>query len=70
MTESTGELGEGFSVGIARAWERELFEGELFGTRRVALRTAIVLGHGSVLTPLVRLARLGLVEHISMDPGP
>ncbi|GAA1792305.1 epimerase [Leucobacter iarius] len=60
MTERAGELGEGFSVGIARAWEREFFSGELPGTRRVALRTAIVLGHGGVLGPIGALARLGL----------
>lgn len=60
MTESTGELGEGFSVSVARAWEDALFEQDLHGTRRVALRTAIVLGDGSVLPPLVRLARLGI----------
>lgn len=60
MTEETGELGEGFSVEVAKAWEAALFERELSGTRRVALRTAIVLGRGSVLPPLVRLVRLGL----------
>ena len=60
MTESTGELGTGFSVEVAKAWERELFAGELPGTRRVALRMAIVLGDGSALTPLVNLVRLGL----------
>ncbi len=60
MTEATGELGEGFSVDVATAWEREFFEGELPKTRRVALRMAIVLGDGSALLPLIRLARLGL----------
>ena len=60
MTESTGELGTGFSVNVARAWEAELFEGELAGTRRVALRMAIVLGDGSALVPLIRLVRSGL----------
>jgi NAD dependent epimerase/dehydratase family enzyme len=60
MTESTGELGTGFSVGIAKAWEAELFAAELPGTRRVALRMAIVLGDGSALIPLIRLARFGL----------
>lgn len=60
MTERDGELGSGFSVGIARAWEREFFSGELPGTRRVALRTAIVLGHGGVLGPIGALARAGL----------
>ena len=60
MTESTGELGRGFSVDVATSWEREFFEGELPGTRRVALRMAIVLGDGSALVPLMALARAGL----------
>ncbi len=60
MTEATGELGNGFSVEVARAWEAAFFEGELRHTRRVALRIAIVLGDGSVMVPLKRLARLGL----------
>lgn len=59
MTESTGELGTGFSVSIARAWEDAFFEGDLTATRRVALRTAIVLGNGSALVPLLKLARIG-----------
>ncbi len=59
MTESTGELGEGFSVSVARAWEDALVEQELPSTRRVALRMAIVLGDGSALAPLRRLAQLG-----------
>jgi uncharacterized protein len=60
MTESTGEIGTGFSVGIARAWEDELAAADLPRTRRVALRMAIVLGDGSALVPLLRLARFGL----------
>jgi NAD dependent epimerase/dehydratase family enzyme len=59
MTETTGELGTGFSVGIARAWEESFFERPLPATRRVALRTAIVLGDGSALVPLLNLARIG-----------
>lgn len=60
QTESAGELGTGFSVEVAKAWERELFAGDLPGTRRVALRTAIVLGDGGVLGTLRTLARFGL----------
>ncbi|MGD8194709.1 epimerase [Herbiconiux sp. P18] len=60
MTESSGEIGEGFSVNVATSWETEFFRGELPGTRRVALRTAIVLGDGSALAPIMMLARLGL----------
>jgi NAD dependent epimerase/dehydratase family enzyme len=60
MTESTGEIGTGFSVEVAKAWERALFADDLPATRRVALRSAIVLGHGGVLEPVRNLARLGL----------
>ena len=58
--ERDGELGTGFSVDVARNWERELFRDELPGTRRVALRIAIVLGDGPATRTLFRLARLGL----------
>jgi uncharacterized protein len=65
QTESTGELGSGFSVDVAREWERELFAGDLPKTRRVALRMAIVLGDGPATNTLARLARVGLggTEH-------
>jgi uncharacterized protein (TIGR01777 family) len=59
MTDETGELGAGFSVNVATAWEREFFAHPREGVRQVALRMAIVLGDGSALTPLVRLTRLG-----------
>jgi uncharacterized protein len=60
MTEAAGDIGSGFSVDVATAWERAFFARDLPATRRVALRMAIVLGRGSVLPPLVRLARFGL----------
>ena len=60
MTESSGEIGSGFSVGVATAWEREFFGAVTPDTRKVALRMAIVLGDGSALIPLLRLARFGL----------
>ncbi|GAA1162913.1 NAD-dependent epimerase [Microbacterium oxydans] len=60
MTESTGEVGSGFSVEVAKAWEKALFADELPATRRVALRSTIVLGHGGVLGPVRDLARFGL----------
>lgn len=60
MTESSGEIGKGFSVEVAKAWERALFADDLPHTRRVALRSAIVLGDGGVLGPLRSMARLGL----------
>ena len=59
-TEATGVIGSGFSVDVASSWEREFFAGDLPGTRRVALRMAIVLGDGPATRMLVRLARVGL----------
>ncbi|MBN9174072.1 MAG: DUF1731 domain-containing protein [Microbacterium sp.] len=59
-TESDGEIGSGFSMDVATAWERELFAGSLPATRRVALRMAIVLGDGPATRMLLTLARSGL----------
>ncbi|TFD45123.1 DUF1731 domain-containing protein [Cryobacterium frigoriphilum] len=58
--EADASLGSGFSIDVARAWEAEFFAGDLPGTRRVALRMAIVLGDGPATGLLLRLARLGL----------
>ncbi|MCP2637741.1 DUF1731 domain-containing protein [Microbacterium sp. HD4P20] len=60
QTEGDGELGTGFSVDVARTWEKEFFADDLPATRRVALRMAIVLGDGPATATLVRLARTGL----------
>ena len=46
MTEEDGEIGTGFSVDVATKWEKTFFQGGNSSTRKVALRTAIVLGHG------------------------
>lgn len=59
QTEADGDIGEGFSVDVAKGWEEELFRGELPGTRRVALRMAIVLGDGAALNMLATAARFG-----------
>lgn len=61
MTEREGERGEGFSVDVATKWEEAFYRPDLPDTRRVALRTAIVLGRqGGALPVMIRLARLGL----------
>jgi uncharacterized protein (TIGR01777 family) len=68
MTEWHGVIGatpeakDALSVEIAAAWEREFFAAATPRTRRVALRTAIVLSNeaGNMLTILRRLARWGL----------
>jgi hypothetical protein len=66
--DETGEIGgcteakDIFSVHIATEWERVFNEATAPRTRKVALRSAMVLGHGknSVLPNLLRLGRLGL----------
>lgn len=61
QTEQDGELGTGFSVDVARAWEAEREAAVTPGTRKVPLRIAIVLGpRGGALRPVANLARLGL----------
>lgn len=67
QSEVSGELGSGFSVDVARAWENELAAVVVPATRKVPLRIAIVLGSGGVISPLRNLARLGLGGH--MGPG-
>lgn len=58
--EATGEMHSDFSVQVCKAWEETFFATQHSHTRQVALRTAIVLGHGGVLVPYTRLARFGL----------
>jgi uncharacterized protein (TIGR01777 family) len=60
QTDESGEIGEGFSVNVATAWEREFFAHHRDEVRQVALRLAIVLGDGSALGPLVALVKRGL----------
>ncbi len=62
MTEVGGEIGSGFSVEVCQNWEVELFKVLAPQTRKVALRSAMVLGRdpGSVFQVLSRLVRLGL----------
>lgn len=60
QTDDSGEIGSGFSVDVATSWEDAFFAVHRDGVRQVAIRTAIVLGDGSALKPLLFLARVGL----------
>ncbi len=71
MDEVTGEMGDAgtgyplawrFSVEVAKAWEQALFDAPTPNTRRIALRSAIMMGpgRGGVLSILLNLVRLGL----------
>lgn len=61
MTEAEGEIGTGFSVDVAKAWEQSFFSFALPQTRQAALRIAIVLGRGGgVMIPYQNLVKFGL----------
>ena len=63
MDEETGQEGSGFSVDVCRAWEKAFFEGANgLGVRKVALRSAMVMGPGAggVFAAFHRIVRLGL----------
>jgi uncharacterized protein len=61
MTEAKGIIGDDFSMNICKQWEATFFEKELAHTRKVALRTAIVLGNdGDALKKLKLITKIGL----------
>jgi uncharacterized protein len=61
MDEHTGEIGEGFSVDVCQQWEAKFNRFELPETRKVIIRTSIVLGKKAwVFKPFKLLAKLGL----------
>jgi len=61
MDEETGDIGTGFSVDVCQQWEKTFKSIQTVSTRKVAIRTAIVLGKGGgALTPLKNLAKLGV----------
>lgn len=60
MSEENGEIGDDFSMNIAKSWEKAFYSITNPKTRKIGLRTSIVLGrNGGALTPLKRLTKLG-----------
>jgi uncharacterized protein (TIGR01777 family) len=60
MDEIDGEIGDDFSMNIAKSWERTFFETETPNTLKTALRTSIVLGkNGGAFVPIKTLAKIG-----------
>ncbi|MEI9919286.1 MAG: TIGR01777 family oxidoreductase [Bacteroidota bacterium] len=61
MDETFGEIGDDFSMNVCREWEKTFNELPLGETRRVIMRTSIVMGKdGGALPPLRNLVRFGL----------
>ena len=64
MDEASGQIGSGFSVEVAKAWERAFFEKPANNTRKVALRIAVTLGkNGGAMKPYINLVKYGLGGH-------
>lgn len=60
MDEYNGEVGSGFSVDVCQKWEAAFNNYQTPGTRKVIVRTGIVLGKkGGPLKPLMILAKFG-----------
>jgi uncharacterized protein (TIGR01777 family) len=71
MDEQTGEIGGNeadapdkwrFSIHVATSWEREFFATKTPKTRKIALRSAVIMSpdRGGVFDTLLRLVRFGL----------
>lgn len=60
MDEINGEIGDDFSMNIAKSWEKVFFEAQTPSTLKTALRTSIVLGkNAGAFIPLKTLTKLG-----------
>lgn len=60
MDEYSGEIGDDFSMNIAKSWEKAFYDVEIDKTLKTAVRTSIVLGkNGGAFIPLKRLTQLG-----------
>ncbi|MCQ9634318.1 TIGR01777 family oxidoreductase [Chryseobacterium sp. WG23] len=60
-TEENGVIGDDFSMNICKSWEEEFFTIKNNETRKVALRTSIVLGdNGGAFPKLKLITKLGL----------
>jgi uncharacterized protein len=61
MKEVNGEIGEGFSVDVCKAWETSFNSFNIEETRKVLFRVGIVLGiQGGAFLPLKRLTQMGM----------
>ncbi len=60
MDEYSGEIGDDFSMNVAKSWEKAFYDVEIDKTLKTAVRTSIVLGkNGGAFIPLKRLSQLG-----------
>ena len=61
MSESSGKIGDNFSAEVCKAWEKVFNQFNLSVTRKINLRTSLVLGKKGGIFPVIsKLAKLGL----------
>ena len=61
MTEDNGDIGDDFSMNIAKSWEKTFNSISNPKTKKVIMRTSIVFGkNGGAYLPLKRLVKFGL----------
>ena len=61
MTEEDGEIGDDFSMNVAKSWEAAFFDSNHLNTRKVALRISLILGQNEGILPVLKkLTKLGL----------
>ena len=60
QSEQYNDLNLDFSVKVCQLWEKAFFNQRTPFTRKVAIRAAITLGKGGVITPYLNLCKLGL----------
>lgn len=58
--ELTGETHDDFSVQVCKSWEAAFLSQQTLFTRKVVLRSAIVLGQGGAIVPFKRLVLAGV----------
>jgi uncharacterized protein (TIGR01777 family) len=59
--EKNGIIGDDFSMNVAKSWEKTFDDFILFATRKIVMRTSIVLGkEGGALAHLAPLVKFGL----------
>ena len=61
MDEYSREIGDDFSMNVAKSWEKAFYDVQTDKTLKTAVRTSIVLGkNGGAFIPLKRLTQFGL----------
>ena len=61
MDETTGEIGDDFSMNVCKQWEKSFWEQECPRTKKIVMRIAIVLGNGGgAVPPIINLVTFGL----------